>query len=90
MKLKKGFVLREVCGNPVVMAEGVANIDFNRLLALSESATWLWQEAQRQGEFTVASLVEALCEEYDITPDVANRDVTRLVTQLQNEGVVEE
>ncbi len=89
MRLKEGFVLREVCGNPVIMAEGLASIDFNRLLALSESATWLWQEAMRQGDFTVASLVEALCEEYDITADVAHHDVTRLVEQLQNEGVVE-
>ena len=89
MKIKQGYVLREVCGRPVIMAEGLASIDFNRLLSLSESAAWLWQEAVRQGDFTVESLVSALCDEYDISLERAQADVARLVNQWQQEGVAE-
>ena len=32
MKIKKGFVLRNVCGEQVIMGEGLDAIDFGRLL----------------------------------------------------------
>lgn len=89
MRIKNGFVLREVCGDPVIMGEGVASIDFGRMLALSESAAWLWQEAIRQGEFTVDSLAEALFDEYDITHEKAQTDVARLVSQWQEQGLLD-
>lgn len=69
--------------------KGTGSVDFGRLLSLSESAAWLWKEAGRQGDFTVESLAEALCEEYDISPERAAADVLRLVVQWQEEGVVE-
>lgn len=88
MRIKEGFVLREVCGDPVIMGEGIASIDFGRMLALSESAAWLWNEAIRQGDFTVDSLAEALFEEYDITREKAQTDVAQLVDQLQEQGLL--
>ena len=89
MRLKEEFVLREVCGEPFIMQQGTGSVDFGRLLSLSESAAWLWKEAAEQGDFTVESLAEALCEEYDISPERAAADVAHLVAQWQEEGVVE-
>lgn len=89
MKQKEGFVLREVCGEPVIMAEGLANIDFGHMLGLNESAAWLWKEAERQGEFTVESLANALCEVYDVTPEMAHTEVARLVDHWLQEKIVE-
>ena len=34
MKIKKGFVLREVCSERVIMGEGLGAINFGKLLAL--------------------------------------------------------
>jgi len=89
MRLKDGFVVYDICGSKVVLAQGLANIDFDRVLNLNESAAWLWEEARRQGDFTLESLAEALCQEYDIEPDDAITDVTELVGQWQREGVCE-
>lgn len=89
MRLKEGFVVYDLCGRKIVLAQGLANIDFDRVLSLSESAAWLWEEAKRQGDFTVASLAEALCHEYEITPADAQADVTELVAEWQREGVCE-
>ena len=52
MHIKKGFVLREVCGEQVIMGEGVGALDFGKLLCLNETASWLWQRASELGEFT--------------------------------------
>jgi hypothetical protein len=89
MKQKSGFVLREVCGENVIVGEGLDALNFGRLLALNETAAWLWKEALRQGEFTAESLAGKLCEEYDVAADVAQRDVEGILQKWQEVGVVE-
>ena len=89
MRIKSGFTLRRVGGQDTVMARGAAAASFGQVLQLSESAGWLWREAQQQGDFTVESLAEALYQEYDITPENALADVAELTAQWQQVGVVE-
>jgi len=89
MKIKKGFVLRQVCGENVVVGEGLDAINFGKLLSLNETAAWLWQQATAMGDFTVDSLVAKLLEEYDVTEDIARRDVTNIVNEWQKVAVVE-
>ena len=50
MKIKKGFVLRQVCGENVIVGEGLDAINFGRMLCLNETAAWLWQKAQESGD----------------------------------------
>ena len=89
MKIKKGFVLREVCSERVIMGEGLGAINFGKLLALNETAAWLWQQAQAMGDFTVESLAEKLCEEYGVTADEAKADVAEMIAEWQKVDVVE-
>lgn len=89
MKLKEGFVLRQVCGENVITGEGLGAINFGKLLALNETAAWLWKEADAQGDFTVDSLADKLCEEYDVTADQARLDVDAIVKKWQEVEVVE-
>jgi hypothetical protein len=56
MKIKNDFKLREICGEYVVTAEGMQAVDFTKLISLNETAAFLWKTAEKQGEFTVASL----------------------------------
>ena len=89
MRLKKGFVLRQVCGENVIVGEGLGAVNFGKLLALNETAAWLWQQAQQQGEFTTESLASALCEEYNVSAEDARRDVADITAEWQSVGVVE-
>ena len=89
MKLKEGFVLRQVCGENVITGEGLGAINFGKLLALNETAAWLWKEADAQGDFTVDSLADKLCEEYDVTAEQARQDVDAIVKKWQEVEVVE-
>lgn len=83
MKLKKGFVLRQVCGKPIIMGEGLGAIDFGKLLCLNETSAWLWQEAQQMDDFTVESLSARLCEEYEVSEEKARQDVANIIEQWQ-------
>ena len=89
MRLRKGFVLREVCGERVIMGEGLSAINFGKLLALNETAAWLWQQAQAKGDFTVESLAQKLCEEYEVEADEAKADVAEIIAEWQNVSVIE-
>lgn len=89
MRIKKGFVLREVCGERVIMGEGLGAINFGKLLALNETAAWLWKQAQEMGDFTVDLLAERLCEEYEVTADEAEADVAEIIADWQKVDVVE-
>lgn len=89
MKIKKGFVLRQVCGENVIVGEGLEAINFGKLLALNETAAWLWQQAATMGEFTVDSLVIRLCEEYEVTEETARQDVQNIVNEWLKVEVVE-
>ena len=46
MRIKKGFVLRRMCGEHVVTADSLEQINFNKLVTLNESAAYLWQAVE--------------------------------------------
>ena len=89
MKIKNGFVLRQVCGENVIVGEGLGAVNFGKLLALNETAAWLWKQALELGDFTVEALADKLCEEYDVMAEVAKQDVAAIIAEWQNVGVVE-
>lgn len=88
MRIKDGFELREVCGEKVILACGMNNIDFSKIISLNETAAYLWTVAVGD-DFTEDMLVRALLDEYEVTEDVARRDVTNIVSKWKEIGLLE-
>lgn len=89
MKVKNGFNLREVCGENIIVAEGDENIDFSNIISMNESSAYLWQEVQKLDNFTIDTLTQLLCEQYEIDEATAKKDVTTLATQWAAAGIIE-
>lgn len=89
MKKKTGFYLRNVLGENVVVAEGVENIDFSKIISMNDSAAFLWQQIGEE-PFTVDDLVGYFCGEYNVDEQTAKADAEALVQQWINAGIVEE
>ncbi len=89
MRQKKGFVMRNVCGDNVIVGEGLEQINFNKLLTLNDTAAFLWEETGK-GEFTVETLVQALTENYEVDAETAQHDVKQMVGQWLDLGLIEE
>ena len=87
MKFKDGFVLREIAGEKIVTAEGLENIDFNKLLSLNSSAAFLWEELYGK-EFELSNVSELLIEQYGIDSEVAERDAKAICDSWRNAGVL--
>ena len=88
MKIKDGFLLRQVGGNNVVVPVGAQAVDFRCIITLNEVGAFLWQKLAVDS--SVADLVEALLAEYDVTADIATADVERFVASLREKNLLDE
>ncbi len=89
MKTKKGFHLRTICGEHVIVAEGIENIDFSRIISMNESSAYLWTKAEGQ-DFTKEDLARYLTEEYEVDDATALHDVEQLLGKWLEAGIIEE
>ena len=87
MKTKKGFNIRNVCGENIIVAEGKENIDFSNIISMNESSAYLWKKAQEQESFTAEDLAQWLTEEYDIDKETALTDSMTVSEQWIKAGI---
>lgn len=88
MKIKEGFTLRTICGEHVVIGEGLAQVNFNKMLSLNGSAAYLWEQLKDR-DFTEEDAVNLLLEKYDVDPERALEDVKKLFEGWKEQGVLE-
>lgn len=89
MKRKDGFVLREVCGCKVILAEGFKTVDFGKLISVNETAAWVWDAMGRYENSSIDELALAMCEEYDVSYEKAQKDIEALTNHWLETGLVE-
>ena len=89
MRIKEGFVLRDICGVKAVMACGAGEVDFNKLVALNESAAWLWQQVKGI-PFDASTLAVLLEGRYEVDAATALRDAEGLLAAWRESGLVQE
>ena len=80
MKLKEGFLLREVAGQNVVLPTG-DDLDLNMMITLNETAKFLWIRLQEETD--EAALVAALLAEYEVDEQTAADCVAAFVAKLK-------
>lgn len=83
MKLKDGFVLRQVAGKTVVLPYGDA-LDLNMMITLNGTGAFLWEHLQE--ETSEEALVAALLVEYDVDEETARKSVVAFVEKLNEHG----
>ena len=88
MRIKEGFILRPLLGEHIVVGEGLAQVNFDKMLALNESAAYLWEKVAGK-DFTRDTLVQLLLDRYDVSAGQAAADVDRLLDSWQKKGLVE-
>lgn len=87
MKIKKGYILREVAGNYIVVAVGEAVKNFNGIINLNETGAFLWKRLE-QGA-TEVQLKSALLEEYEVEEQIAENDIKAFISKLTEKGLLD-
>lgn len=84
MKIKEGYLLKEVAGNHVVIPVG--NVSFNGMLNLNETGVLIWKKLEEGCE--ESDLVSAFLAEYDVTEERAKEDISIFVEKLRKAGIL--
>ena len=88
MKIKEGFVLRNICGQHVVSGEGTANVNFSKLVSLNDTAAYLFKAVAGE-DFTPERLADLLTQEYEVDRERALKDAEALCAQWKEIGIAE-
>ena len=88
MKIKNGFVAKEIAGQYVVVALGQASKIFNGIVKLNESGKFIWDMLVKGAEKD--DIVKALLEEYEgVDEATATADVDRFIGELRGANILE-
>lgn len=87
LKLKEGFVLRQVAGENVALPSG-DELDLNMMITLNGTGAFLWGLLEQGAE--EESLVEALLKEYDVDEALARNCVADYIVKLRDYGFLAE
>lgn len=88
MKIKSGFILREIAGNYIVVSVGDRVKEFNGVINLNKTGVLLWNALIKGA--TEEELVNALLKEYDVEQSVAENDVKEFVGKLKEANLIKD
>lgn len=88
MKIKDGFLLREVAGSFIVVPLGAAAMDFGGMMTLNPVGAFVWRALETDTD--EAQIVEKILAEYEIDRDTAARDVHIYAEKLRAAGLLED
>ena len=87
MKIKEGFVLRQVADATIVVPSGKTSLDFNGMITLNDTGAFLWKLLE--SETDEQAVLEAMLGEYDVDEETARAGVEKFVGRLREEGLLE-
>jgi len=88
MKIKTGFKLRTIVGEHIITGEGVERVNFNKIITLNDTAVYLWENLVGK-EFTEDDVVKLLTDEYEVTEEIARKDVKNLLSKWEEAGLLD-
>lgn len=87
MKIKEGYMVREVAGTAVVVPV-TADSTFHGMLKLNGTGSFLWEKLTAQTDRE--SLIAALLAEYEVSEETAAEGVDAFLASLEKLNLLEE
>ena len=87
MKIKSGFIIREIAGEYVVVALGAASKIFNGMIKLNETGKFIWEKLALGWEKD--AIIAAILLEYDAEKAQVEEDFDCFIKTLQGANILE-
>mgnify|MGYP006355719157 CR=1 FL=1 len=87
MKTKKGFRLRELGGDYVLIGESAELVNFHHIITFNEAAAYLWQQVEGK-EFDAETLTQLLLDEYEVSEEIARQDAQATIDDWKEVGII--
>ena len=88
MKIRSGYILRQVMDIYVVMGIGSEAYVPNQIMSVNETGAFLWGLLEKGAE--KEELVSGLVKEYEVDTETAEKDVGEFLNRLREKALVEE
>ena len=88
MKIKDGFMLRQIVDVWVVVPLGERVVDFNGMLKISDSGALLWNKLA-SCEASREELLQDLLATYEVDAETATRDMDGFLDSLRQAELLE-
>ena len=62
-------------------------MDFNGMMNLNETGAFLWEKLEN--DTTKEELLKAMLDEYEVTEDIAKKDIDNFITKLKDGNLLE-
>ena len=87
MKIKEGFVIREIAGQSVVIALGAAAKSYNGMIKLNDTAKLIWQGLEKGQD--KQTIVDLILDEYEADRDLVEKDYDTFINALKGANIIE-
>lgn len=87
MKIKEGFVVREIADSIVVVPTGDLLKEYRGMLTLNKSGQFIWQLLQN--DVTEEELATKLAEKYHLEQEKAKTDIEAFLNTLREKKILE-
>ena len=77
---------RDIAGETIIVPVKNNVGDLNSIYTLNEIGTFIWRLID--GTTSITQIVNAICEEYDVLSEEAEKDVHTLISFLEESGLV--
>ena len=88
MKIKSGFAKRNIAGSEIVVPVGKAATEFNGMITLNGTGSFLWDCLK--DDITKEQLLNKVLETYDVTEELAKKDIDNFIDMLRKNNLLEE
>ncbi|MEG0517248.1 MAG: PqqD family protein [Bacteroidales bacterium] len=88
MRIKKGYKIRQIAGENIIIAAGEKETDLTKIISLNPTSCFLWENLAVK-DFTEQDIVDLLIREYKIDHQTAAKDVKSWLHALSECGIIE-
>ena len=88
MKIKSGFIKRDVAGKTMVVATGELSKSFKGMITLNETGKFIWELLEN--DITKEEIVNKMLEVYEgVSKELIENDVDKFISKLMEDNILE-
>ncbi|MDY4544433.1 MAG: PqqD family protein [Bacilli bacterium] len=84
MKIKDGFVVREILDSYMAVPVGERTREVHGVIALNETGAFLWRMLEQ--DTSEDKLIASMVRKYEITEEIAKDDIKEYLSFLREKG----
>ena len=88
MKIKDGFILKDVAGSKIVIATGEQRLNFNGIITFNNVGADVFNLLD--GTHSTEDIVANISKKYGVDRNIVKTDIEKLIDKMRKHNLIEE